>query len=443
MQHRGRHRRRKRGKALRAVLAGTALALTATATLISASQATIADDPGALRPLTSAADTAKLRLQEQPVPYRTLDRLTSAMGRPVGVDAVLRSADRTLRNATDCTEGDRESLPVEPAADRAYCWDRADAAAPDWRPSSVTTSADADDDGLWGEHRVVLAGSTHTKAGPAADRGLARVAFVDADDPDRLAYRWVLLVVPTADGRDYRGLSSQISGMVWYQDKLLVTTNTGSADALYVYDLDRIQRTTVDAAAIGRVPDGWSADGYRYVMPAVAAYRYPAGRCTATGSPCPGTISLDRGTAPDSLVLGEGTATGSDRRARLWRYSFSSDPARSGLLAIDAAGRADAVEAYTTQAHRIRGVLSHQPPGSARSTWYLAHPPADLTGHGGLWRQDTGGARVARCGSDATHHCWAEHTGSLSYVPQTGEVWSVTNRMLFTVPLAAVDKSLG
>ncbi|MEU6611280.1 hypothetical protein ABZ922_40700 [Streptomyces shenzhenensis] len=443
MKHRGRHRRRRRGQALRAVLTGTALALTAAATLISASQATVADDPGPLKPL-AAADTAKLRLQERPVPRRTLDRLASGMGRPVGVDSVLRSADRTLRTAAECAADDRDSLPVAPEPERAYCWDPADTAVPDWRTASVTTSADADDDGLWGAHRVVLAGATHRGTdGPAAGRDLARVAFVDADDPARLAYRWVLLVVPTADGRDYRGLSSQVSGMVWYQDKLLVTTATGRADALYVYDLNRIQRTTVDGTAIGRVPGGWSADGHRYVMPAVAAYRYPTGRCTATGSPCPGTISLDRGTAPDSLVVGEETAAGSDRRARLWRYAFGSDPARSGLLATDAAGRADAVEAYTTQAAGIRGLLSYQPPGSARPVWYLGHPPGDLDGHGSLWRQDTEGARSARCGSDAAHHCWAEDAGSLSYAQRTGEVWSVTDRMLFAVPLTAIDRSLG
>ncbi|MFE0512685.1 hypothetical protein ACFW2E_22885, partial [Streptomyces sp. NPDC058964] len=170
----------------------------------------------------------------------------------------------------------------------------------------MTTSGDADDDGVWGENRVILAGWTHsTTTGSVADRGLARVAFVNADDPADLTYSWVLLAVPTDDGRDYRGLVSPVSGMVWYQDKLLVTTTAGGTAALYVYDLNRIQRTTVASPAIGRVPGGWSADGYRYVMPAVGAYRFPAGRCTASGSPCPGTLGLDRGSAPDSLVVSE------------------------------------------------------------------------------------------------------------------------------------------
>ncbi|MFF7970952.1 hypothetical protein [Streptomyces sp. NPDC007905] len=444
MKHRGRHRRRRRGAALRAVLAGTALALTAVATLISASQATVAENPGALKPLASRADTGSLRLREHRVPARTLNRLATSMGRPVGVDAVLRSADRTLREGAECASEDRETLPVAPAATRAYCWDRADTATTAWQPASVTTSGDADDDGVWGSHRVLLTGWTHnTATGPAAERGLARVAFVDADDPDRPAYRWVLLVVPVEGGRDYRGLASGVSGMVWYQDKLLVTTTTGSADALYVYDLDRIQRTTVDEPAIGRVPGGWSADGYQYVMPAVGSYRFAAGRCGASGPPCPAGLSLDRGTVPDSLVAAEWTAPGSDRHARLWRYAFSKDPARGGLLATDAAGRVDPVEAYRTRASGIRGVLSYRRAGATVPSWYVGHLSESAGGHGGMWRQDTKGAKAARCGSDASRHCWAESAGTLSYWQETGEVWSLSDRMLFAVPLAALDRSLG
>ncbi|MFF0780426.1 hypothetical protein [Streptomyces sp. NPDC003720] len=443
MKHRGRHRRRRRGTALRAVLTGTALALTAAATLISTSQAEVAESPGALKPLTSARDTARLGLQEHLVPARDLRRLAASMGRPVGVNAVLDSADRTLRRAADCAPDDRATLPVAPSAGRAYCWDRADAADTAWRPHSVTTSGDADDDGVWGAHRVILTGWTRTAAGgPAAGRGLARVAFVDADDPARPVYRWVLLVVPVNGGRDYRGLSSTLSGMVWYQDKLLVTTRTGSSDALYVYDLDRIQRTTADTPAIGRVHGGWSADGYRYVMPAVGSYRFAEGRCTASGPPCPATLSLDRGTAPDSLVAAERTAPGGDRRTRLWRYAFDDSPARGGLLATDAAGRADAIEAYRTRVTGISGALSLRRPGAGSPSWYVGRASGTGDGHGGLWRQDSEDAKAARCGFDSSHHCWAESAGSLSYWEETGEVWSLSDRMLFAVPLTSLDRSL-
>ena len=407
MKHRGRHRRRRRGRALRAVLAGTGLALTAAATLISASQATVGDNPGALKPLTSATRLGRLALTEQRVPEQSLDRLASAMGRPVGVSAVLSSADRTLRDAADCTPEEKEALPVEPAATRAYCWDTADAATQAWQPESVTTSGDADDDGSWGAHRVILSGWTH-KGGTAAGRGLARVAFVNADDPDRLTYTWALLAVPVDGGRDYRGLASHVSGMVWYQDKLLVTTSGAERDALYVYDLRRIQRATVTGDAVGRVPGGWSAHGYRWVLPAVASYRPADGRCDRAArseAPCPDGLSLDRSTAPDSLVASETARAGGDRPTRLWRYSFSGDPARAGLLAADSAGRVDAVQAYESKATGVRGVLSRG------NEWYVS--PA-ASGHGTLWRQDGRGAGATRCGSDGAHRCWGDGTGSLS-----------------------------
>ncbi|MER6226196.1 hypothetical protein ACWCYL_42160 [Streptomyces sp. 900105755] len=444
MKHRGRHRRRRRGAALRAALAGTALALTAAATIVSASQATVAEDPGALKPLTATADTARLQLREHLVPRRSLDRLASAMGGTVGVADVLAASDHTLRRAADCGSDDRDSLPVTPAATEAYCWDPTDTLTDDWRPASVTTSSEADDDGLWGANRVVLAGWTHsTSTGPAASRGLARVAVIDANDPAHPSYSWVLLTVPTGGGSDYRGLTSQISGMAWYGDRLLVTTVQGSADALYVYDLNRIQRASVLTDAVGRVSDGWSADGFRYVMPAVGSYRFTAGACSRTGAPCPSALSVDRGTAPDSLVLGEWTPAGSGRNTRLWRYAFDESPQRAGLLATDASGRVDAVEAYRTGASEIRGVLSYRPPGATGSEWYVGHLPGAMDGHGSLWRQDTRGADGTRCGSDASHRCWAEGTGSLSYAPDTGEVWSVTDRMLFSVPLRSIDASLG
>jgi hypothetical protein len=428
MKQRGRHRRRKQGRALRAFLAGTALALTAAATMISASQATVGDDPGALKPLASA-ETTGLRLQERLAPQATLDRLAAGMGKPVGVSAVLESADLGLRDAADCTATERTALPVAPTATHAYCWDTADTRS--WRAGAVTTSGDADDDGWWGENRVVLSGWSEG----SADRGLARVAFVDANDQDRLTYTSALLVVPVDGGRNYRGLASRLSGMTWYQDKLLVT----AADGLYVYDMNRVQRTTVDSAAIGKVRGGWSAHGYRYVLPAVGSYHLP-GDGTA---PRLGGISLDRSTVPDSLVAAEHTPADSDRRARLWRYSFSSDADRAGLLNTDADGQVRPTEAYETEAAGIEGVLSYAPADTDLSTWYLGRAPGSTDRQGSLWRQDTTGAKATRCGYSDAPRCWGTEAGALSYSEATGEVWSQSGRVLFAVPLASIERDLG
>ncbi|MEU6477592.1 hypothetical protein ABZ858_12010 [Streptomyces sp. NPDC047017] len=454
MKQRGRHRRRRRGRALRAVLAGAGLALTATATLISASQATVTDDPGALRPLTSAAELSVLRLTEQPVPAPALNRLAAAMGRPVDAGAVLDNADHTLRDAGDCTAEEKKALPVEPAATRAYCWDAADAATRQWRPESVATAGDLDGTGRWGTHRLILSGWTHRGA-DTGGTGLARVAFVDADDPYHLTYTWALLAVPVDGGRDYRGLASHVSGMVWYQDKLLVTTSGSESDALYVYDLRRIERATVTADAVGRVPGGWSAHGYRWVLPAVASYRPAAGSCERTGRggaratpadaapPCPTGLSLDRTSAPDSLVASETTPSGSGRHTRLWRYLFSADPGRSGLLAAGPGGTVAAEEAYETKADGVRGVLAHRTAPAGGTDWYLGRTAGRRGGHGTLWRQDARGAQATECGTSGdTHRCWGDGAGSLSYWPASGEVWSVSGRMLFALPLSSVERAL-
>ncbi|MEU3948704.1 hypothetical protein [Streptomyces sp. NPDC029526] len=448
MKHRGRHRRRRRGRALRAALAGTALALTAAATMISTSQATVADDPGALESLTSADATAPLRLTERPVPRDWLDRLSDGMGPAVPMDAVLADADGVLREADSCPADDRRALPVEPEATRAYCWDGADTSG--WEAGAVTTSGDADDDGRWGRHRVILSGwsrSGPVSGGPgdaSADGssagadgttgrdGLARVAFVDRDAAGGPSYTWVLLAVPVQEGRDYRALASSVSGMVWYQDKLLVTADRQDGSALYVYDIDRVQRASVTGPSVGRVADGWSAAGARYVLPAVGAYR-----TTGADAPLPGGISLDRSTTPDSLVAHEARPENDDDGpTRLWRYAFSVDPLRSGLLATDPASRVDAVAAYETRLTDVRSVLSH------RSGWYLGRVTGTPDERGTLWRQDTEGARPTRCGADDTHRCWSGDAGSLSYWQETGEVWSQSGRMLFALPLDSVDRSL-
>ncbi|MGW3911258.1 hypothetical protein ACWEBX_06955 [Streptomyces sp. NPDC005070] len=447
MKQRGRHRRRRRGQALRATLAGTALALTAAATLISTSQATGANSPGGLTALRTGSAT-QLRLHENLTSRESLDTLSGTMGGNVGVDGVLRDADHSMRNTGDCTADERAALPVEPTATRAYCWDDADARNPGWRPRSVTTSGDADDDGAWGTHQVILAGWTHRDgraAAPDRDEGLARIAVVDATDPDALRYRWVLLVAPRAGGKDFTAVRTGLGGMVWYQDKLIVTADHG--DGLLVFDLHRLLRADADSGAVGRTGHGYSAAGYRYVLPAIGSYDLEGGSCTRGRDhavPCIGSLSLDRTTTPDSLVA---TEAASDRpeRTRVWRYAFSTAAYRTGLLA-DAQGHVNAAEAWTTKGSGISGALAHRSRGAHEAQWYIGRPSDSSTGHTSLWRQSGDGADAATCTADQSHACWGLGTGSLSYWQRTGELWSLSDaadqRVLYAVPLSSVDGSL-
>lgn len=449
MKQRGRHRRRRRGQALRATLAGTALALTAAATLISTSQATGSNSPGGLTALRSTSAAQQLRLHENLTSRDALDTLSGNMGGNVGVDGVLRDADRSMRSTADCTGDERASLPVEPTATRAYCWDGADARTGQWQPRSVTTSGDASDDGQWGTRQVILAGWTHRDgqaAAPPRDEGLAKIAFVDATDPDALSYRWVLLVALRAGGKDFTAVHSGLGGMVWYRDKLIVTAEHG--EGLLVFDLHRLLRADVDSGAVGRVGHGYSAAGYQYVLPAIGSYDPEGGACTRGRDhavPCFGSLSLDRTTTPASLVATE-AAGDRPERTRLWRYAFSTAAYRTGLLA-DAQGHVSAVEAYTTRGSGISGALSHRSDGAREAQWYIGRPADSRTQHGSLWRQSGHGAQAATCTADQSHACWSLDPGSLSYWQRTGELWTLTGaadrRVLYAVPLSSVDGSLG
>ncbi|WP_338895442.1 hypothetical protein WBG99_06750 [Streptomyces sp. TG1A-60] len=462
MKHRGRHRRRRRGRALRASLAGTALALTAAATLISTSQATGGETPGPLSSVSSAGELRELRLRENLTDRTALNTLTTHMGGGVDVDEVLRSANHAMRDKADCFVTEKDNLPVEPTAARAYCWEPGDAVDDRWTPRSITTSRN---------NRVIVSGWTHngsdgragsdsTGGAGADEEGLARVAFVDTADPASPKYRWVLLVVPKADGQDFEGLRSRLGGMAWYEDKLIVTARGAESrgrqdDSLFVFDLARFLRADVtDSDEIGRVRGGWSAHHYRYVLPAVAAYSPAAGdSCDARdndGVPCLGSLSLDRTSTPPGVVASEWFAPSREEPARVWRYGLDTTADRAGLLTT-AGRRSDAVatEAYRTVAAGVRGVLSHE------GQWYVGQAAESRDGRGTLWRQDEDGAKAAKCaggepGDDSggtSYACWGRQTVSLSYSPETDEVWTLTGpvpeRVLYAVKLSDVDSALG
>ncbi|NEC49073.1 hypothetical protein G3I18_10850, partial [Actinospica acidiphila] len=163
----------------------------------------------------------------------------------------------------------------------------------------------------------------------------------------------------------------------------------------------------------------------RYVLPAVASY------ATADAdAPRPGGIALDRGSVPHGLVVHEATAPNEEGPTRLWRYTFGPRPGYGPLL------RTEPVAVYETKLTRVRGVLAH------RSDWYVSRATGAPEERGTLWRQDTKGASPVRCGADETYRCWSGPATSLSYWQATGDVWSQSGRMLFALPLAAVDEAL-
>ncbi|CAM5609327.1 Secreted protein OS=Streptomyces fumanus OX=67302 GN=GCM10018772_40200 PE=4 SV=1 [Streptomyces fumanus] len=398
--------------------------------MISASQAEVVEDTGGLKLLT-AADTGPLRLTEYQAPLgagsagsarRWATRSASAPSWPTPTAPCATATGAPRRTGRRCPS------PRRPPARTA-----SPTPTPGWSPGAVTTSGDADDDGRWGRHRVIL--SAWSRADGTAGQGLGRVS-VDADHTARPAYASALLVVPVDGGQDYRALSSPVSGMVWYQDKLLVTAGAGDRAGLYVYDLDRIQRATAEGAAVGRVPGGRPRTASGTCCPPSPAHAMSAAPGAALRR-FPG-----RGTSPASLVAGESVPADAGRPTRLWRYALSADPARRGLPAADADGHVDAREAYETRATAVGGVLS--PPGGRR-------PRRLVPGHGrGLGRAGHAVAAEHRRGA---HHRVRRRpppsaAGAAGPAPcRTGRrparPRSQSGRMLFALPLSAVDGALG
>ncbi|WP_394830568.1 hypothetical protein LVJ94_29085 [Pendulispora rubella] len=375
---------------------------------------------------------ARMSLTWKATPAAAIEALDKALPN-VGVATVLDSANHAM---TACNAEELAALPITPAATVKWCFDEGDATTLAWHPQGITTSGDADDDGSWGAKRAILSGWHFNHDSAPARSNDARVAFIDYTNPAAPAYRWVYLVLPNASGSDFSAAKTHIGGMIWYGDKLIVNAVGNGKVALRVFSMNHILQTTSAAADIGKVSDGWAAYGYQYVMPQIGEYAYEA-NCSMDSDrdiPCFSSISLDRSTSPDSLVAAE-YFSDQTKRGRLIRYSFGTDY-RLPNTATPTAGKV-----YASAVGNQQGILSYG------GRFYLAHSSA--TSHGQLWRFTPDGTRgtVLPCGS--SNACWSLHPEALTYWPETGIVWSVTEwsrteptgpggRALFGLPLSAM-----
>ncbi|GLW05168.1 hypothetical protein Misp01_02980 [Microtetraspora sp. NBRC 13810] len=381
-------------------------------------------DPGYGTPLVSAPAAGLVWH-----PTTGLSTLKAQAGlTQVGFGDVMGSANHPMRG---CDATERAGLPIAPAATVAWCWDTGDATTETWIPQSVTTSGDADDDGLWGAHSVILSGWNHCNSGecgPHPRNNDARVAFIDYTNPAAPRYRWAYLVAPT-DGtanpnatsyanRDFGPAKAHMGGMAWYGDKLYVSATGNNSTAIRVFSMQEILQVNDGGSAIGRTSAGYAAYGYQYVLPEIGYYSYRGGTCdmsSDTGVPCFSTISLDRSTSPDSIVAGEYFNVPT-LHGRLYRYNLGG---ANFLLAASGSNVASA-QSYRTRVGNIQGVLAWN------GTWYLAHSSADAAGE--LWALTTSSGASPTCANpwSTVHECWGMHPESLTYNYATGMVWSMT-----------------
>lgn len=339
--------------------------------------------------------------------------------RIAGLDAVLTRATvdevRADANRDARTSGCPSAAGVHSTA---FCWNTGDGADKDWYPQGITASWDATADGLYGGHLTILASwYDHRDVSASQNKGV-RISFVNYDDPSDITYRHVLLVEPISTS-DFRAVRMHAGGIAWYGDYLYVM-DTGRG--IRVFDLRHIWRAEAEGTMshIGYYSGQYVAFNYRYVMPQVGEYiQVSTGSCppgSADEPLCFSFSGLDRSTDPPSILVGEyyNKQTG----ARLVRYPL--DPVTS-LLATDASGTVAAVQAYSSPNHNLQGAVSYD------GVYFMSRSYGDASGF--FYRTELGGVPVSSR--------VVKYPEDLSYQPQTGRVWSLSEnpgtRLVFTV----------
>jgi hypothetical protein len=280
-----------------------------------------------------------------------------------------------------------------------------------WYPQGLTTSADYHDDGLYNGRHVTLV-SWYDNLDDATSKG-ARISFVDMTDPDQPKYRHVLLVEPYLDPStggagtpNFKAVKFHAGGIMWYGD-LLYVVDTGKG--IRIFDTRKMLKVSTSGAAtaIGRQSDGsYAAFDYTYVLPQSAAYdaqATPEGVKAVVWS----FISLDRSTAPDSIVVGEyGAPDDPADQKRLFRWKLDA----TTRLLTATSNVATAYYAVQIDVNEMNGATS------VDDKYYIARANGNSPGNLVTWEP----------GSFVKYNDEPPHAEDLSYDKNTGWLWNLT-----------------
>lgn len=339
-----------------------------------------------------------------------IDALPATLARVTLVD-VAADLNRTATRIT------ATQLPGStPGVRTAYRWESGDMAVAYWIPQGITGSFDGVAAGTVGGRKLVLVSWYYSQAdepGSTVDKGV-RIAIADVTNPAAVAYRFALLVEPTADG-SFRAVRSHAGGLAWIGDRLYVPmTTTG----FRVFDLARILRVDGLEDRIGRDAGGaYHAHGYRYAIPQVATY-------TSTGACAPrfSFVALDRSSTPLSLITGEYDAA--SVAGRIYRWPLAAD----GSLQRTDRDRVIADGAWYMGESHVQGGIAQ-----GDTFWLSSSQPAG--GAGALYR--------ARVDVPSTTLGWSDTPEDLAIDPGAGSMWSLSEglnaRYFFEVALDAID----
>ncbi|MEV0647069.1 hypothetical protein AB0I28_17560 [Phytomonospora sp. NPDC050363] len=231
---------------------------------------------------------------------------------------ILGELDDRLPNSSvrDLVDGaNRQARACEAPVARlaaSFCWNDDDAETGRWMPQGITTSADAEKDGLYQDRRILITSWYDTGDGGDDDKG-SRITFVNLTDPAAPTYRHVVLVAPTgrAGSASFAPIRIHAGGLAWYGDRLFVADTWRG---VRVFDLSHIWRPAADSPdQLGLQPDGsYQGYGYAYVLGQSGLYRHTTddGERGLRFS----FLSVDRGAGRDSLLAGEFSASGDGTR---------------------------------------------------------------------------------------------------------------------------------
>jgi len=372
-------------------------------------------------------------------------KLQTAVGTTTSVAALLGDANRDIASCNSAQQQalpenyDRTDYPLPPGqilhSSEKFCWDPGDSKVKYWIPQGVTGSADADKDGLWGDNRVLLVSWYYDESGP--NKGV-RISFVDMKNRK---YRHVLLVEPTKTTTpDYKAVPIHAGGIAWLNNYLYVAdTKVG----LRVFDLERLLEVSDAQDSIGKSGSNYYAHSYKYVLPQVATYRQPPHTedvCVPSATwLCFSSLSLDRSTTPDTLVVGEYRNGRSTDAAvdggRVARYQVDASTRRPVLTN----GKAVPQDVVTMPRSNIQGVQTW------KDRYYLGRSSNRNHSwmHSGLVGGTTDSNSWAIGGEDLYHEHGANETaGKLWTVAE--HAWTedkstfIDRRAIFAVPLSSI-----
>lgn len=369
-------------------------------------------------------------------------RLQAAAGTTTSVAALLRDANRDIASCNSAQQHalpenyDRTDYPLTSGqilhSSEKFCWDPGDSKVAYWIPQGVTGSSDADDDGLWGENRILLVSWHHKDSGP--DKGV-RISFVDMKNRK---YRHVLLVEPTANA-DYKAVPIHAGGLAWLGHYLYVADTAGG---LRVFDVERLLEVSDAQDSIGKSGSNYYAYNYKYVLPQVGWYRQPVQtecKLPSATQLCFSSLSLDRSTTPDTLVVGEYRDKRSTDAAvdggRVVRYRVDASSRQLMLTS----GKAVPQDVVTVPRSNLQGVQTW------KDTYYLGR--SSNRNHSWMHFGSPGGATSTNSWAIGGEDLYHEHGPGIT----AGKLWTVSEhawtedrstfidrRAIFAVPLSEI-----